>query len=138
MRSDTIKKGFDRAPHRGLLRATGAIESEEDFQKLLKSNREEKEEKEKKETKAKFTSAVSEETEEKASNTAKIAKVVKIVGIVLIIIAFAILAFLFVDDTFTDAATTSVSSISDIFVGGMFLFVLGEILLILDDIKHRK
>ena len=33
MRSDTIKKGFDRAPHRGLLRATGAIESEEDFQK---------------------------------------------------------------------------------------------------------
>lgn len=33
MRSDTIKKGFERAPHRGLLRATGAIESEEDFNK---------------------------------------------------------------------------------------------------------
>jgi len=33
MRSDTIKKGFERAPHRSLLRATGSIESEEDFDK---------------------------------------------------------------------------------------------------------
>ena len=33
MRSDTIKKGFDRAPHRGLLRATGTIQSEADFDK---------------------------------------------------------------------------------------------------------
>jgi dihydroxy-acid dehydratase len=33
MRSDTIKKGFERAPHRSLLRATGSIESEEDFNK---------------------------------------------------------------------------------------------------------
>jgi len=33
MRSDTIKKGFERAPHRSLLRATGVIESEEDFNK---------------------------------------------------------------------------------------------------------
>jgi dihydroxy-acid dehydratase len=33
MRSDIIKKGFERAPHRSLLRATGSIESEEDFQK---------------------------------------------------------------------------------------------------------
>ena len=33
MRSDTIKKGFERAPHRSLLRATGAIMSEEDFNK---------------------------------------------------------------------------------------------------------
>jgi dihydroxy-acid dehydratase len=33
MRSDTIKKGFERAPHRSLLRATGSIESEEDFGK---------------------------------------------------------------------------------------------------------
>ena len=33
MRSDTIKKGFERAPHRALLRATGVIESEEDFNK---------------------------------------------------------------------------------------------------------
>lgn len=33
MRSDTIKKGFERAPHRALLRATGTIESEEDFNK---------------------------------------------------------------------------------------------------------
>ena len=31
MRSDTIKKGFEHAPHRSLLRATGAIRSEEDF-----------------------------------------------------------------------------------------------------------
>ena len=33
MRSDIIKKGFERAPHRSLLRATGVIESEEDFNK---------------------------------------------------------------------------------------------------------
>ncbi|MEJ5199925.1 MAG: dihydroxy-acid dehydratase, partial [Anaerolineae bacterium] len=33
MRSDLIKKGFERAPHRSLLRATGAIQSEEDFHK---------------------------------------------------------------------------------------------------------
>jgi dihydroxy-acid dehydratase len=33
MRSDTIKKGVDRAPHRALLRATGAIERESDFDK---------------------------------------------------------------------------------------------------------
>src|SRR5438552_13866673 len=33
MRSDTIKKGFERAPHRSLLRATGSIQSEEDFDK---------------------------------------------------------------------------------------------------------
>ncbi len=33
MRSDIIKKGFERAPHRALLRATGVIESEEDFSK---------------------------------------------------------------------------------------------------------
>jgi dihydroxy-acid dehydratase len=33
MRSDTIKSGFDRAPHRSLLRATGKIESAEDFKK---------------------------------------------------------------------------------------------------------
>jgi dihydroxy-acid dehydratase len=33
MRSDIIKKGFERAPHRSLLRATGSIESEEDFAK---------------------------------------------------------------------------------------------------------
>ena len=33
MRSDTIKKGFERAPHRALLRATGSIESEADFDK---------------------------------------------------------------------------------------------------------
>ena len=33
MRSDTIKKGLDRAPHRSLLRATGSIESEADFDK---------------------------------------------------------------------------------------------------------
>ncbi len=33
MRSDTIKKGFERAPHRSLLRATGVIESEADWQK---------------------------------------------------------------------------------------------------------
>ncbi len=33
MRSDTIKKGFERAPHRALLRATGSIESEADWDK---------------------------------------------------------------------------------------------------------
>jgi dihydroxy-acid dehydratase len=33
MRSDTIKKGHDRAPHRSLLRATGVIKSEADFEK---------------------------------------------------------------------------------------------------------
>ncbi|MCE1188438.1 MAG: dihydroxy-acid dehydratase [Ignavibacteria bacterium] len=33
MRSDFIKKGFDKAPHRSLLRATGVITHESDFQK---------------------------------------------------------------------------------------------------------
>lgn len=33
MRSDTIKKGIERAPHRSLLRATGSIESEADWDK---------------------------------------------------------------------------------------------------------
>jgi dihydroxy-acid dehydratase len=33
MRSDTIKKGFERAPHRALLRATGVIQDERDFAK---------------------------------------------------------------------------------------------------------
>ena len=33
MRSDTIKQGFERAPHRSLLRATGSIESEADWDK---------------------------------------------------------------------------------------------------------
>jgi dihydroxy-acid dehydratase len=33
MRSDTIKRGFERAPHRSLLRATGAIRDERDFGK---------------------------------------------------------------------------------------------------------
>jgi dihydroxy-acid dehydratase len=33
MRSDTIKKGFEPAPHRSLLRATGSIESEADWDK---------------------------------------------------------------------------------------------------------
>ena len=33
MRSDTIKRGFERAPHRSLLRATGQIRSESDFDK---------------------------------------------------------------------------------------------------------
>jgi dihydroxy-acid dehydratase len=33
MRSDQIKKGFERAPHRALLRATGVIRSESDFDK---------------------------------------------------------------------------------------------------------
>src|SRR5262245_16585717 len=33
MRSDMIKKGFERAPHRSLLRATGVIQSEDDWHK---------------------------------------------------------------------------------------------------------
>jgi dihydroxy-acid dehydratase len=33
MRSDMVKKGFERAPHRALLRATGAIQSEADWDK---------------------------------------------------------------------------------------------------------
>ena len=33
MRSDIIKRGFERAPHRSLLRATGVVRSEEDFRK---------------------------------------------------------------------------------------------------------
>lgn len=33
MRSDLIKKGFERAPHRSLLKATGVIKSEDDFNK---------------------------------------------------------------------------------------------------------
>ncbi len=33
MRSDTIKKGFEHAPHRSLLRATGVIRAESDFDK---------------------------------------------------------------------------------------------------------
>jgi dihydroxy-acid dehydratase len=33
MRSDTIKRGAERAPHRSLLRATGSIESEADWDK---------------------------------------------------------------------------------------------------------
>lgn len=33
MRSDIIKRGIERAPHRSLLRACGAIESEQDFDK---------------------------------------------------------------------------------------------------------
>ena len=33
MRSDMVKKGFERAPHRSLLRATGVIRSEADFEK---------------------------------------------------------------------------------------------------------
>jgi dihydroxy-acid dehydratase len=33
MRSDLIKKGFDRAPHRSLLRATGVIQDSKDFDK---------------------------------------------------------------------------------------------------------
>ena len=33
IRSDIIKKGFERAPHRGLLHATGQIRDEADFQK---------------------------------------------------------------------------------------------------------
>ena len=33
MRSDTVKAGFERAPHRSLLRATGQIEADTDFNK---------------------------------------------------------------------------------------------------------
>ena len=33
MRSDMVKKGFERAPHRSLLRATGVIQREEDWDK---------------------------------------------------------------------------------------------------------
>jgi dihydroxy-acid dehydratase len=33
MRSDSIKRGIDRAPHRSLLRATGQVRSKEDFDK---------------------------------------------------------------------------------------------------------
>ncbi|HUX93943.1 MAG TPA: dihydroxy-acid dehydratase, partial [Ignavibacteriaceae bacterium] len=33
MRSDLIKKGFDKAPHRSLLKATGVIKSDDDFKK---------------------------------------------------------------------------------------------------------
>ena len=33
MRSDTIKKGFEHAPHRSLLRATGVIQEESDFER---------------------------------------------------------------------------------------------------------
>ncbi|MEC9486604.1 MAG: dihydroxy-acid dehydratase [Prosthecochloris sp.] len=33
MRSDTIKKGYEKAPHRSLLKATGAIGSDNDFKK---------------------------------------------------------------------------------------------------------
>lgn len=33
MRSDLIKKGFERAPHRSLLRATGVIQDDADFEK---------------------------------------------------------------------------------------------------------
>ena len=33
MRSDTIKKGFERAPHRALLRATGVIQDDTDWSK---------------------------------------------------------------------------------------------------------
>jgi len=33
MRSDLIKKGFERAPHRSLLKATGVIRRDEDFSK---------------------------------------------------------------------------------------------------------
>lgn len=33
MRSDLIKRGFDKAPHRSLLKATGVIKSDDDFKK---------------------------------------------------------------------------------------------------------
>ena len=33
MRSDTIKKGFEKAPHRSLLKATGTVSSNDDFKK---------------------------------------------------------------------------------------------------------
>ena len=35
MRSDLVKKGFDKAPHRSLLRATGQIKGDSDFEKPL-------------------------------------------------------------------------------------------------------
>ena len=33
MRSETVKKGIERAPHRSLLKATGVIKSDKDFEK---------------------------------------------------------------------------------------------------------
>ena len=33
MRSDLVKKGFEKAPHRSLLRATGQIKDDSDFEK---------------------------------------------------------------------------------------------------------
>ncbi|MBN2011773.1 dihydroxy-acid dehydratase [candidate division KSB1 bacterium] len=33
MRSDLVKSGFERAPHRGLLKATGVIQNDDDFNK---------------------------------------------------------------------------------------------------------
>ena len=33
MRSDLIKSGFDKAPHRSLLKATGVIKNDKDFAK---------------------------------------------------------------------------------------------------------
>ena len=33
MRSDTVKRGFKRAPHRSLLKATGAIQCDGSFEK---------------------------------------------------------------------------------------------------------
>ena len=33
MRSDLIKTGFERAPHRSLLKATGMIKGDDDFKK---------------------------------------------------------------------------------------------------------
>ena len=33
VRSDTIKKGYDKAPHRSLLKATGVIKDDSDFDK---------------------------------------------------------------------------------------------------------
>jgi dihydroxyacid dehydratase/phosphogluconate dehydratase len=33
MRSDLIKKGFDKTPHRSLLKATGVIKDDSDFDK---------------------------------------------------------------------------------------------------------
>ena len=35
MRSDLIKKGFEKAPHRSLLRATGQIKNDKDFDRPL-------------------------------------------------------------------------------------------------------
>ena len=34
MRSDLIKSGFERAPHRCLLKATGVITDDADFEKI--------------------------------------------------------------------------------------------------------